>query len=227
MDASYFGKKPLGFTLVELLIVIVVIGILAAITLVAYNGVQAKAQLSAAMSAVRQSRVKVETFKVDNSTYPNSITDCPTPAVTNICLSGDYYYVAQTINSVPYYQLASEQDSQFYYYSNLEKTSTNEFLAYADLAPFIDKYGADKDYKLTFSIKSGVAGNMQVYMQNGSGAKYTFTASVPVTTSYTTQTIVVKPTVWQGSLTASYLAFYGTYGSGKIPTVKDVKFQLN
>jgi len=33
-----------GFTIVELLIVIVVIGILAAITIVAYNGVQAKAQ---------------------------------------------------------------------------------------------------------------------------------------------------------------------------------------
>jgi len=35
-----------GFTIVELLIVIVVIGILAAITIVAYNGVQSKAQSS-------------------------------------------------------------------------------------------------------------------------------------------------------------------------------------
>lgn len=38
------SKTKSGFTLVELLIVIVVIGILAAITLVAYNGIQAKAR---------------------------------------------------------------------------------------------------------------------------------------------------------------------------------------
>ena len=36
-------QKQSGFTIVELLIVIVVIGILAAITIVAYNGVQARA----------------------------------------------------------------------------------------------------------------------------------------------------------------------------------------
>lgn len=37
-------KKQHGFTIVELLIVIVVIGILAAITIVAYNGLQARAK---------------------------------------------------------------------------------------------------------------------------------------------------------------------------------------
>lgn len=39
-------RKQTGFTIVELLIVIVVIGILAAITIVAYNGVQTRAQTS-------------------------------------------------------------------------------------------------------------------------------------------------------------------------------------
>lgn len=38
--------KQTGFTIVELLIVIVVIGILAAITVVAYNGVQEQARHS-------------------------------------------------------------------------------------------------------------------------------------------------------------------------------------
>ena len=37
-------KKQTGFTIVELLIVIVVIGILAAITIVAYNGIQTRAK---------------------------------------------------------------------------------------------------------------------------------------------------------------------------------------
>jgi len=42
-----------GFTIVELLIVIVVIAILAAITIVAYNGVQARSQAAAIASDVR------------------------------------------------------------------------------------------------------------------------------------------------------------------------------
>lgn len=42
-----------GFTIVELLIVIVVIAILAAITIVAYNGVQARSQAAAVASDLR------------------------------------------------------------------------------------------------------------------------------------------------------------------------------
>jgi len=43
-----FSKKQTGFTIVELLIVIVVIGILATITIVAYNGISTKAKVTRA-----------------------------------------------------------------------------------------------------------------------------------------------------------------------------------
>ncbi|MDB5165339.1 MAG: Fimbrial protein, partial [Candidatus Saccharibacteria bacterium] len=46
--------KQRGFTIVELLIVIVVIGILAAITIVAYNGIQNRARVSSVNSALTQ-----------------------------------------------------------------------------------------------------------------------------------------------------------------------------
>jgi len=65
--------KP-GFTIVELLIVIVVIGILAAITIVAFNGVQDKAKASAARSAVSQANKKILTYAAQNSDqYPPSL----------------------------------------------------------------------------------------------------------------------------------------------------------
>ena len=63
-----------GFTIVELLIVIVVIGILAAITIVAFNGVQNKAKASAAQSAVSQANKKILTYAAENADqYPPSL----------------------------------------------------------------------------------------------------------------------------------------------------------
>lgn len=52
------GQKQTGFTIVELLIVIVVIGILAAITIVAYNGIQERARMAAAIAFESQLRTK-------------------------------------------------------------------------------------------------------------------------------------------------------------------------
>lgn len=66
-------KRPGGFTIVELLIVIVVIAILAAITIVAYNGIQNRANDSAVASDLTSIAKKVELWKVDNGTYPPNL----------------------------------------------------------------------------------------------------------------------------------------------------------
>ena len=59
-----------GFTIVELLIVIVVIGILASITVVAYNGVQKRAQNSAIMSEFRAWKQAFALYKASTGSYP-------------------------------------------------------------------------------------------------------------------------------------------------------------
>ena len=64
-----WAKQP-GFTIVELLIVIVVIGILAAITIVAYSGIQTRARDSRRSSDIRQIKSALELYKVDNGLYP-------------------------------------------------------------------------------------------------------------------------------------------------------------
>ena len=64
------GQKQKGFTIVELLIVIVVIAILAAITIVAFNGVQQRARASAASASLASGKKKLELYKAENGTYP-------------------------------------------------------------------------------------------------------------------------------------------------------------
>lgn len=65
-----------GFTIVELLIVIVVIGILAAITIVAYNGVQERASQSKTVSALSRYAKALAAYAVDNDGYPNAVSGC-------------------------------------------------------------------------------------------------------------------------------------------------------
>lgn len=64
-----------GFTIVELLIVIVVIGILAAITIVSFNGVTSKANTSNAAANAEAVQKVAESFNADNNFYPSASAD--------------------------------------------------------------------------------------------------------------------------------------------------------
>ena len=66
--------SPTGFTIVELLIVIVIIAILAAISIVAYTGIQERARSSAVDSALSQANKKLALHKVENDTYPTNFS---------------------------------------------------------------------------------------------------------------------------------------------------------
>ena len=77
MTALTRNNKLSGFTIVELLIVIVVIAILAAISIVAYNGIQGRGRDAARSSDVRALQTALELYKADNGTYPQlSCVNC-------------------------------------------------------------------------------------------------------------------------------------------------------
>jgi len=81
-------RSEKGFTIVELLIVIVVIGILAAITIVAYNGVTSRANTTAAAATGATLAKKAEAYNAEKSTYPATLSLLTAPAD-----SGTSYYV--------------------------------------------------------------------------------------------------------------------------------------
>lgn len=66
---QWVKQKTSGFTIVELLIVIVVIAILAAITIVAYNGIQDRANDTVVMNDIAQVAKKMQLYNTNNGQY--------------------------------------------------------------------------------------------------------------------------------------------------------------
>lgn len=77
---SRISKK--GFTIVELLIVIVVIGILATLVITAYSGIQQKARNSKRQTDINALQTALEGFHTDKGYYP-SLTDMNNPNFTS------------------------------------------------------------------------------------------------------------------------------------------------
>lgn len=70
---SHFKKvsaQPRGFTIVELLIVVVVIAILAAITIVTYTGIQTRAENTRTSQAVAQFVKSLAAYSSSNGAFP-------------------------------------------------------------------------------------------------------------------------------------------------------------
>jgi type IV pilus assembly protein PilA len=72
-ERTYEGQE--GFSLIELLVVILIIGVLAAIALPAFLGQREKGQDSSAKSAVRNLVSGLESFYATNKTYVGAGSD--------------------------------------------------------------------------------------------------------------------------------------------------------
>ncbi|MDO8335862.1 MAG: prepilin-type N-terminal cleavage/methylation domain-containing protein [Candidatus Saccharibacteria bacterium] len=91
-----------GFTIVELLIVIVIIGILAALVIVAYNGIQQRARDADRDADLRALKTSIELYKADFGYYPAAGTD-------NI----GYSITTLSATLVPTYIRSIPQDPQY------------------------------------------------------------------------------------------------------------------
>lgn len=149
--------------------------------------------------------------------------------------NGNVYQGSQaTVVKAPLDALQPNYSRNILLNTNREFTSqsNNEFVGYydnLDLAPIIDKYGIERDYTISMDIKAAKAGPVRIYMQNGSNHRYTFRTSYSpaATTQYQRFTLTSKMNLTNTSIERSLLAFYGTYGTGVIPTIKNIKFSLD
>lgn len=108
------------------------------------------------------------------------------------------------------------------------ENASREFVRTLDLEPIIAKYGLI-EYTISFEIKSKSITNrdvIQAYVQNGSGYRHYFSSNVKVTTEFNRMSITVIPKFAMEHEKNSFLAFYGTYDTGNIPVVRDIKVEL-
>ena len=84
MLTKLINKNEKGFTLIELMIVIAIIGILAAIAIPQFSAYRTRSYNSAAQSDLRNAATAQEAYQVDNQTY------CETPGTLTGATYGLY-----------------------------------------------------------------------------------------------------------------------------------------
>lgn len=106
-----------GFTIVELLVVIVVIGILATIIIVAYSGIQERAIIATIQSDLKNSATKLEMYKQTDDVYPANTTIANLKNSQNI----DYDIYNHTDNS---YCLQASKNNIIYHITSEKQIPT-------------------------------------------------------------------------------------------------------
>ncbi|HHP4741226.1 TPA: interleukin-like EMT inducer domain-containing protein, partial [Acinetobacter baumannii] len=115
--------------------------------------------------------------------------------------------------------------------SEAPRTSTaatsREYLMYErskELKAFYDE-NLDKPVTISFEVSVPVAGSVQVYSSNGSAHFFATSVTVTKANEFQKFAVTVFPKLNTGSSTESTIEFYGTYGTGRIPTIQKLQIE--
>lgn len=110
-----------GFTIVELLVVIVIIGILATVTIVSYSGITSRATIASLQSDLSNNSRKLSLYYTEHGFYPTALdptTHCPTAPVPDSA----YCLISNSDTVLSYQPSSSTNAKEFTLYANSDST---------------------------------------------------------------------------------------------------------
>lgn len=115
--------------------------------------------------------------------------------------------------------------------SEAPRTSTaatnKEYLLYersAELKAFYDE-NLDKPITISFEMSVPVVGAVQVYASNNSAHTFSISVNAVIANQWIKYSVTVNPRTHTASTTVSTIEFYGTYGTGRIPTIRKLQIE--
>jgi prepilin-type N-terminal cleavage/methylation domain-containing protein len=227
------GVSFRGFTIVELLVVIVVIGVLAAISVVSYFGISQKASVATVQSDLNNASKQLGLYSVEHGSYPTNLDNdnCPIlPVIDN-----DYCIKLSGSNSLSYrgsyssYNLVVAGGGNYYKITNDSGISAVDSLEYGLAA----HYDFNNDIGTNLVDSSGNAFNGTVpasvaHIANGSGQAIEFDASaeratLPLVHSFTDNIIGSYSFWFKSSSTATSNKYIYNSGVSRL----DVNFETS
>ncbi len=206
-----WAKRNTGFTIVELLIVVVVIAILAAITIVAFNGIQQRATNSALLSDIEQAVKKLETQKVSSSTelYPADQTASGIQAsngatITYLYNATSNTYCVQIVKAAVSYFATNTQTK-----ATAGTCSTYGLLGWWNLNGDTNDSSGNGNTGTTTNTTLEIGQDTQAnhaYGFNGASSHVSVPSTVPLSTDVQTFAFWVYPTSWSTPTASTLLA---------------------
>ncbi|MBI4721544.1 MAG: prepilin-type N-terminal cleavage/methylation domain-containing protein [Candidatus Stahlbacteria bacterium] len=114
--------KNKGFTLIELIVVIVIIGILAAIAIPRFMGAQDRARIGAAEAEVTKMRQAVGLFEIDYATY--DLTKAHGGSYSTTDYTGGFTALLLQPDGTPYMDLPDTVNFNTFTYTGTDSTYT-------------------------------------------------------------------------------------------------------
>src|SRR4249920_1558042 len=88
-------RRDGGYTMIEVMVTVVIVGILAAIALPSYSDYVQRGKISEAVANLSDMRTRLEQFYLDNRAYPAAPADCIPFVAGDAAPSGKIYLPAQ------------------------------------------------------------------------------------------------------------------------------------